>query len=39
MEENVARLNGIVQKHPANDDLVEVDTSNKFDLIEMKFVF
>jgi hypothetical protein len=39
MEETVARMNGIMQKHPADDDLVEVEASKKFDLIELKVVF
>jgi len=39
MEETVAGLNGIMQKHPADDDLVEVEASKKYDLIELKVVF
>jgi hypothetical protein len=39
MEEAAVRLNGIMQKHPADDDLVEVEASNKFDLIELRVVF
>jgi hypothetical protein len=39
MEETVARLSGIMQKHLADDDLVEVEASKKFDLIELKIVF
>jgi hypothetical protein len=38
MDESIARLNGITQKHP-DDDLFEVEASKKFDLIELKFVF
>ena len=39
MEETVARMNGIMQKYPAGDDLVEVEARKKFDLIELKVVF
>jgi hypothetical protein len=39
VEGTVARLNGVMQKHPADDDLVEVEASKKFDLIELKVVF
>jgi hypothetical protein len=39
MEETVAGLSGTMQKHPADDDLVEVEESKRFDLIELKVVF
>jgi len=39
MEKTVAGLNGIMQKHSADDDFVEVEASKKFDLIELKVVF
>jgi len=39
MEETVARINGIMQENPADDDLIKVEASKKFHLIELKVVF